>query len=62
MIIALIVCAFIQTTLQLLFEDHPEKDRIDGLAIIMALVLVILVGSINNYIKWKEFKRVPEIS
>jgi magnesium-transporting ATPase (P-type) len=52
----LIICAVVQTTLQTLFGDHPSKDWIDGLAIIFAIVVVVLVGSINNYIKEKEFR------
>ena len=39
-----------------MFGEHPDRDWIDGMAIIIAIVLVVLVGSINNYIKESEFR------
>lgn len=55
-IIILIICAILQTGLEVLFGENPKKDWIDGFAIVIAVTVVVLVGSINNYIKEKEFR------
>ncbi len=47
--------------MQLLFGDTPSKDWIDGMAIILAVIIVILVSSINNYIKEIEFREFQKI-
>jgi magnesium-transporting ATPase (P-type) len=54
-IITLILCSIVQTTFQT-FGDHRNKDWIDGLAIIFAIVVFVIVDSINNYIKESEFR------
>ena len=40
-------------------ETSPQKiDWVDGIAIIIAIVIVILVGSINDYQKERQFSRL----
>jgi len=40
--------------------DHPALDWIDGVCIALAIVVVVAVGSINNYNKEIEFRRLKE--
>jgi magnesium-transporting ATPase (P-type) len=44
--------------LEALFGEDPARDWIDGFAIIMAVIVVVMVGSVNNYIKEKEFREL----
>lgn len=57
----LIVAAIVQISLGAspLSED-PSKDWVDGLSIILAVVVVVLVGSITNYTKEKKFKQLSD--
>jgi Ca2+ transporting ATPase len=57
----LIVCAAFQITVGASpLSENPKKDWIDGLAIVFALVVVVLTGSITNYNKEKKFKQMSE--
>jgi len=39
---------------------HPEKEWIEGMSIIIAVLVVVSVGSITNYSKEKKFKELNE--
>jgi Ca2+ transporting ATPase len=56
----LIVAAIVQTVLGATVSDEPEKDWIDGMSIILAVVVVVAVGSITNYQKEKKFKQLND--
>ena len=51
MIRILIVAAIVQIVFGATLSDDPGKDWIDGLSIIIAIVVVVLVGSITNWQK-----------
>ena len=55
MIRILIVSAIVSIVLGCTLSDDPSKDWIDGLSIIIAVVVVVLVGSITNYQKKRNF-------
>ena len=57
----LIIAAIISTILGVTTGNHPEKDWVDGIAIILAVVVVTLVGSINNYNKETEFRKLKQM-
>lgn len=56
----LVAAAIIQTILGATIGEDPGKDWIDGLAIIIAVVVVVSVGSITNYSKEKNFKKLND--
>ena len=56
----LIVAAIVQTVLGGTVGDDPSKDWIDGISIILAVVVVVAVGSITNYQKEKKFKQLND--
>lgn len=51
----LIVCSLISIIVGLIFE-FEENGWIDGLAILVAVSIVVLVGGVNNYSKEKQFR------
>ena len=51
MIRILIVAAIVQIVFGATLSDDQGKDWIDGLSIIIAIVVVVLVGSITNWQK-----------
>jgi P-type Ca2+ transporter type 2B len=57
----LIVCAVFQISVGASpLSENPKKDWIDGIAIVFALIVVVLTGSITNYNKEKKFKQMSE--
>ena len=61
MVRILIVCAVIQIVLGCTFSDDPSKDWVDGVSIIIAILVVVLVGSITNYQKETKFHELNEV-
>jgi Ca2+ transporting ATPase len=57
-IIILIFAACVEIGIGLGFGRRPELDWIDGFAIIIAVIVVTLVGSINNYNKEMQFRKL----
>ncbi len=49
----LIVCAFINLTINLIFEEDKLLGSIDGVAILVAVVICTLVAAVNDYQKEK---------
>lgn len=41
-------------------SENPQKDWIDSLAIIFAVIVIVLTASITNYDKEKKFKQLSE--
>ena len=61
MVRILIVCAIVQIVLGCTLSDDPSKDWIDGVSIIIAILVVVLVGSITNYQKETKFHELNEV-
>ena len=61
MVRILIVCAIVQIVLGCTLSDDPSKDWIDGVSIIVAILVVVLVGSITNYKKETKFHQLNEV-
>ena len=61
MVRILIVCAIVQIVLGCTLSDDPSKDWIDGVSIIVAILVVVLVGSITNYQKETKFHQLNEV-
>ena len=61
MVRILIVCAIVQIVLGCTLSDDPSKDWIDGVSIIIAVLVVVLVGSITNYQKETKFHELNEV-
>lgn len=59
-IIVLIIAAAVELSIGIIFGNHPKYDWIDGFTIIVAIAVVTLVGSINNYNKEIEFKKLKD--
>ena len=57
-IIILCVAAVVELILGMVFGDHIELDWIDGFCIIIAIFVVVSVGSIYNYSKEKKFREL----
>jgi Ca2+-transporting ATPase len=60
MIRILVAAAIIQTVLGATVGEDPAIDWIDGISIIIAVVVVVTVGSITNYSKEKQFKKIND--
>ena len=61
MVRILIVSAIVSIILGIFFSDDPSKDWIDGVSIVIAVLVVVLVGSITDYQKEKKFHELNEI-
>ena len=61
MVRILIVAAIISIILGCTFSDYPSKDWIDGVSIFVAILVVVLVGSIIDYRKGQKFHEINEI-
>ena len=61
MIRILIVAALVQIILGVTLSDDKSKDWIDGVSIIIAVTIVVLVGSITNWKKENKFHELNEI-
>ena len=60
MVRILIVCAVVQIVLGCTLSDDPSKDWVDGVSIIVAILVVVLVGSITNYKKEQKFHELND--
>ena len=61
MVRILIVAAIVSIVLGCTFSDDPSKDWIDGVSIVMAVLVVVLVGSITDYQKEQKFHELNEV-
>ena len=61
MIRILIVAAIVQIVLGATLSDHPDKDWVDGLSIIVAVLVVVCVGSVTNWKKETKFHELNDI-
>ena len=43
-------------------SENPQKDWIDGIAIIFAVIVIVLTSSITNYNKEKKFKQLSSLN
>ena len=61
MIRILVVCAIVSIILGCTLSDDPSKDWIDGVSIVVAVLVVVLVSSITNYQKETKFHELNEV-
>ena len=61
MVRILIVAAVISIVLGVTFSEDPSKDWIDGVSIVIAVLVVVLVGSITDYQKEQKFHELNEV-
>ena len=61
MVRILIIAAVVQIVLGATLGEEPEKDWVDGLSIIVAILVVTLVGSITNYQKETKFHELNTV-
>ena len=61
MVRILIVAAIVSIVLGCTFSEDPSKDWIDGFSIVIAVLVVVLVGSITDYQKEKKFHELNEV-
>ncbi len=61
MIRILIVASIVQIILGTTLSDNPKTDWIDGVSIIIAVIIVVLVGSITDYKKELKFHELNDI-
>ena len=61
MVQLLVIFAIISIVLGCTLSDEPKKDWIDGLSIIIAILFVVLVGSITKYEEKKQFAKLNKI-
>ena len=61
MIRILVVAAIVQIVLGATLSDDPGKDWVDGLSIIIAVVVVVCVGSITNWQKENKFHELNDL-
>ena len=61
MVRILIVSAIVSIVLGSTFSDDPSKDWIDGVSIVVAVLVVVLVGSITDYKKEQKFHELNEV-
>jgi len=56
----LTVAGVVSLILGLTVGEHPETEWIEGFAIILAVVVVVLVTGVNDYEKQKKFIALQE--
>ena len=61
MVRILIIAAIVSIVLCCTFSEDPSKDWIDGFSIVIAVLVVVLVGSITDYQKEKKFHELNEV-
>ena len=61
MVRILIVAAIVSIVLGCTVSDDPSKDWIDGVSIVIAVLVVVLVGSITDYQKEQKFHELNEV-
>ena len=60
MVRILIVAAIASIVLGVAFSDDPSKDWVDGASIVVAVLVVVLVGSITDYQKEQKFHELNQ--
>lgn len=61
-LILLIACAIISLILGFAFEEHPEEAWVDGVAILVAVAVVVNVTAGNDYVKARQFLKMNALS
>ena len=61
MVRILIVSAVVSIVLGVAFSEDPSKDWVDGASIVIAVLVVVLVGSITDYQKEQKFHELNEV-
>ena len=61
MVRILILAAIVSIVLGCTFSDDPSKDWVDGVSIVVAVLIVVLVGSITDYQKEQKFHELNEV-
>ena len=61
MVRILILAAIVSIVLGCTFSEDPSKDWVDGVSIIIAVLIVVLVGSITDYQKEQKFHELNEV-
>ena len=61
MVRILIIAAIVSIVLGCTFSEDPSKDWIDGFSIVIAVLVVVLVGSITDYQKEQKFHELNEV-
>lgn len=61
LIVLLLICCVVTTILGII-DDGVSRGWIEGFSIFMAIFIVILVTSINNYLNHRQFKALHAIS
>ena len=61
MVRILIVSAIVSIVLGVAFSEDPSKDWVDGASIVIAVLVVVLVGSITDYQKEQKFHELNEV-
>ena len=61
MVRILIVAAIVSIVLGATLSEDPSKDWIDGVSIVIAVLVVVLVGSITDYQKESKFHELNEV-
>ena len=61
MVRILIIAAIVSIVLGCTFSDDPSKDWVDGVSIVVAVLIVVLVGSITDYQKEQKFHELNEV-
>jgi len=60
MVRILIVSAVVSIVLGVAFSEDPSKDWVDGASIVIAVLVVVLVGSITDYQKEQKFHELND--
>ena len=61
MVRILILAAVVSIVLGCTFSEDPSKDWVDGVSIVVAVLIVVLVGSITDYQKEQKFHELNEV-
>ena len=61
MVRILILAAVVSIVLGCTFSEDPSKDWVDGVSIVIAVLIVVLVGSITDYQKEQKFHELNEV-
>jgi magnesium-transporting ATPase (P-type) len=61
-IIILCFAAVVELVVGMTTGDNPALDWVEGVCIVLAVFVVVSVGSINDYNKEKEFRRLKELT
>ena len=61
MVRILIVAAIVSIILGCTFSEDPSKDWVDGVSIVVAVLIVVLVSSITDYQKEQKFHELNEV-